>query len=81
MLIFDQVNNYNVVTVVTRQILLTFFLLLPPVTRENETMQKKCRMVTTEYNTMKENYQQKVADYKKLQKGKTNTFLSHLSTK
>lgn len=33
-------------------------------------MQKKCRMVTIEYNTMKENYQQKVTDYKKLQKGK-----------
>jgi hypothetical protein len=49
----------------------TFVLLLPPVTRENETMQKKCRMVTTEYNSMKENYQQKVTDYKKLQKGET----------
>jgi hypothetical protein len=50
-------------------------LLLSTVTRDNETMQKKCRMVTTEYNSMKENYQQKVTEYKKLQKGKNNSHL------
>lgn len=44
-------------------------------------MQKKCRMVTTEFNSMKENYQQKVADYKKLQKGKLTLVFKIVSIK